>query len=110
MHAIFFFGCSIGGLEAFEQDISIPLNYGIDQCVGDTLSAGGIMYGQRGIQEMLSICKDIREVAEPNCLLLNHANPMAMLTWVCQTYGEVNTVASVTACKVAIDKLQLFLD
>ncbi|WP_144558855.1 alpha-glucosidase/alpha-galactosidase [Shouchella miscanthi] len=82
----------IGGLEAFEQDISIPLNYGIDQCVGDTLSAGGIMYGQRGIQEMLAICKDIREVAEPNCLLLNHANPMAMLTWVCQTYGEVNTV------------------
>ncbi|RQW20160.1 alpha-glucosidase/alpha-galactosidase [Bacillus sp. C1-1] len=82
----------IGGLEAFEQDISIPLNYGIDQCVGDTLSAGGIMYGQRGIQEMLAICKDIRDVAEPNCLLLNYANPMAMLTWACQTYGGVNTV------------------
>ncbi|GAF11022.1 LOW QUALITY PROTEIN: alpha-galactosidase [Bacillus sp. JCM 19045] len=82
----------IGGLEAFEQDISIPLNYGIDQCVGDTLSAGGIMYGQRGIQEMLAICKDIREVAEQDCLLLNYANPMAMLTWACQTYGGVNTV------------------
>ncbi|WP_054704027.1 alpha-glucosidase/alpha-galactosidase [Bacillus sp. JCM 19041] len=82
----------IGGLEAFEQDISIPLRYGIDQCVGDTLSAGGIMYGQRGIQEMLAICKDIREVAEPNCLLLNYANPMAMLTWACNTYGGVNTV------------------
>ena len=38
----------IGGLEAFEQDIEIPLEYGIDQCVGDTLCAGGIMYGQRG--------------------------------------------------------------
>lgn len=82
----------IGGLEAFEQDISIPLMYGIDQCVGDTLGAGGIMYGQRGIQEMLAICKDIREVAEPNCLLLNYANPMAMLTWACNTYGGVNTV------------------
>ena len=27
----------IGGLEAFELDIEIPLEYGIDQCVGDTL-------------------------------------------------------------------------
>nr|WP_318539235.1 alpha-glucosidase/alpha-galactosidase [Terribacillus saccharophilus] len=82
----------IGGLEAFEQDINIPLRYGVDQCVGDTLSAGGIMYGQRGIHEMLEICKDIKEVAEPDCLLLNYANPMAMLTWACNTYGGVRTV------------------
>jgi alpha-galactosidase len=82
----------IGGLAAFEQDINIPLRYGVDQCVGDTLSAGGIMYGQRGIHEMLEICRDIREVAEPNCLLLNYANPMAMLTWACNTYGGVKTV------------------
>src|SRR3954465_568028 len=71
----------IGGLEAFQTDVDIPLKYGIDQCVGDTLCAGGIMYGQRGIAEMLTICKDIREVAEPDCLLLNYANPMAMMTW-----------------------------
>lgn len=82
----------IGGLEAFEQDINIPLRYGVDQCVGDTLSAGGIMYGQRGIHEMLEICKDIKEVAEQDCLLLNYANPMAMLTWACNTYGGVRTV------------------
>lgn len=82
----------IGGLEAFEQDINIPLRYGVDQCVGDTLSAGGIMYGQRGIHEMLEICKNIKEVAEPDCLLLNYANPMAMLTWACNTYGGVRTV------------------
>lgn len=34
----------IGGLEAFKLDIDIPLKYGIDQCVGDTICAGGIMY------------------------------------------------------------------
>ena len=27
----------IGGLEGFETDVEIPLKYGIDQCVGDTL-------------------------------------------------------------------------
>ena len=82
----------VGGLEAFATDIDIPLQYGVDQCVGDTLSAGGIMYGQRGIAAMLDICKDIREVADQNVLLLNYANPMAMLTWACNKYGGVRTV------------------
>jgi len=70
----------IGGLEGFQTDIDIPLKYGIDQCVGDTLCAGGIMYGQRGIAAMAEFCKDIREVAQPNALLLNYGNPNAMLT------------------------------
>ncbi|UQZ76234.1 alpha-glucosidase/alpha-galactosidase [Niallia circulans] len=82
----------IGGLSAFQKDIEIPLKYGIDQCVGDTLSAGGIMYGQRGIAEMLEICKDIKEVAEEDCLLLNYANPMAMITWACNVYGGIRTI------------------
>lgn len=82
----------IGMLEAFEKDISIPLRYGIDQCVGDTLCTGGIFYGQRGIAAMLDICKDIREMAEPNALLLNYANPNAMMTWAANKYGKVNTI------------------
>lgn len=82
----------VGGLEAFATDIDIPLKYGVDQCVGDTLSAGGIMYGQRGIAEMLNICRDIRECASEDVTLLNYANPMAMLTWACNKYGGVRTI------------------
>ncbi|HIW31759.1 MAG TPA: alpha-glucosidase/alpha-galactosidase, partial [Candidatus Paenibacillus intestinavium] len=82
----------VGGLEAFQTDIDIPLKYGVDQCVGDTLSAGGIMYGQRGIAVMLDICKDIREVAAKDAMLFNYANPMAMMTWVCNHYGGVRTI------------------
>jgi alpha-galactosidase len=82
----------VGGLEAFATDVDIPLKYGVDQCVGDTLCAGGIMYGQRGIAAMLDICQDIREVARQDVLLLNYANPMAMLTWACNKYGGVRTV------------------
>lgn len=82
----------IGGLEAFEIDIEIPLKYGIDQCVGDTICAGGIMYGQRGIAVMLDICKDIRELSIPNCIILNYANPNAMMTWAANKYGKVNTI------------------
>ncbi|MRN53098.1 alpha-glucosidase/alpha-galactosidase [Paenibacillus monticola] len=82
----------LGGLEAFATDVDIPLKYGVDQCVGDTLCAGGIMYGQRGIAEMLDICRDIREMASPDVLLLNYSNPMAMLTWACNKYGGVRTI------------------
>jgi alpha-galactosidase len=82
----------IGGLEAFAMDVDIPLKYGVDQCVGDTLCVGGIMYGQRGIAFMLDLCRDIREVAEPGSLLLNYANPNAMMTWAAIKYGGVKCV------------------
>src|SRR3954469_25891683 len=71
----------VGGLEAFATDVDIPLKYGVDQCVGDTICAGGIMYAQRGIPVLLDFCRDIREVAKPGALFLNYANPMAMNTW-----------------------------
>ena len=77
---------------AFADDIRIPLKYGVDQCVGDTICAGGIMYAQRDIPAILDFCKDIREVAEPDALLLNYANPMAMMTWAAIDAGGVNTV------------------
>jgi len=86
--------CTIrqGGLEAFHLDIDIPLKYGVDQCVGDTICAGGLMYAQRTIPALLDICADIRDYAKPGALFLNYANPMAMNTWACNQYGGVRTV------------------
>jgi alpha-galactosidase len=82
----------VGGLEAFQTDIDIPLKYGIDQCVGDTLCAGGIMYGQRNVACVLDFCKDMGEVAKDDVLFLNYANPNAMNTWAAIEYGKVNTL------------------
>jgi len=64
------------------------LKYGVDQCVGDTLAPGGIMYGQRTIPVLLDFCKDISEVSAPGCLFMNYSNPMAMNTWACNKYGH----------------------
>lgn len=82
----------VGGLEAYADDIAIPLKYGVDQCVGDTICAGGILYGQRNIPVILDFCKDIREVAAPGAKFLNYANPMAMNTWAAIDYGKVDTI------------------
>jgi alpha-galactosidase len=82
----------VGGLEAFATDVNIPLKYGVDQCVGDTICAGGILYGQRNIPVILEFCRDIREVAEPGAVFLNYANPMAMNTWAAEAYGGVEVI------------------
>ena len=82
----------IGGLDAFRLDIEIPLKYGVDQCVGDTICAGGIMYGQRNIPQVLGFCRDIRELAQRDVLFLNYANPNAMNTWAANKYGGVRTL------------------
>ncbi|MFV0466384.1 MAG: alpha-glucosidase/alpha-galactosidase [Lachnospiraceae bacterium] len=81
----------IGMLEAFATDVEIPLKYGVDQCVGDTLCIGGIMYGQRGVAAMLEFCRDIKDVAMSDCIMLNYSNPNAMLTWACNQFGGVRT-------------------
>ena len=82
----------IGKLEGFEADVNIPFEYGVDQCVGDTLCAGGIIYGQRGVSAILDFCEDINKYALPGALLLNYGNPNAMLTWAANKYGKVNTL------------------
>ncbi|MCX6343861.1 MAG: alpha-glucosidase/alpha-galactosidase [Armatimonadetes bacterium] len=78
----------VGVLDGFETDVEIPLKYGIDQCVGDTLGPGGIMYGQRTIPVLVDFCKDISEVGAPGCIFLNYSNPNAMNTWACNKYGH----------------------
>jgi len=83
----------IGGLEALTLDIEIPLKYRVSQFVGDTLCAGGIMYAQRTIPVLLEFCRDVAELAAPDCLFINHANPLAMNMWaVNKCGGGIRTV------------------
>ncbi len=81
----------VGGLEAFAHDIEIPLKYGVDQCVGDTLGPGGIFYALRTIPVLLDLAADMRELA-PGALLLNYANPMAMNMWALRRSGGIRTI------------------
>jgi alpha-galactosidase len=70
-----------GGLEAYEYDITIPLKYGVGQCIGDTLGPGGVFRGLRTIPVLLDICRDMDEVCPPEALLINYSNPMAINCW-----------------------------
>jgi alpha-galactosidase len=76
----------IGGVEAYDVDINIPLKYGVDQCIGDTLGPGGIFRALRGIPVSVALANDMLELC-PNALLLNYVNPMAMVCWALGTTG-----------------------
>ena len=69
-----------GGVEEFRQDYEIPLKYGVDQCIGDTLGPGGVFRALRHIPALLEIARDMQELC-PNAILFNYANPMAMCCW-----------------------------
>lgn len=82
----------IGGMEMWRHDVEIPLKYGVDQCIGDTLGPGGIMNGMRTVPVTLDFCREIREVATPGAWLLNYVNPMSIVTWAALEAGGVNTL------------------
>lgn len=84
----------VGGLDAFRPDYEIPLNYGVDQCIGDTLGPGGIMRGLRTIPVLADIAEDMRELC-PRALLLNYANPMGAC---CHALGQVSEVPYIGLC------------
>ena len=61
---------------AFENDI--PLKYGIDQCIGDTVGPGGLFKGLRSVPVFLDILRDMRDLC-PGAIMLNYTNPMSMM-------------------------------
>jgi len=85
----------VGGVAAFESDYRIPLKYGVDQCIADTMGPGGIFRGLRAIPLLAAIARDMEEVAKPEAMMLQYANPMAIN---CLALGKVTTVPFVGLC------------
>ncbi len=98
-----------GGVAEFRQDYEIPLKYGVDQCIGDTIGPGGVFRALRHIPALLEIARDMRELC-PNALLLNYANPMAMCCW---ALGRVRGLEFVGLChgvQTTLDLISSYTD
>ena len=85
----------VGGVDAFKFDYEIPMKYGVDQCIGDSLGPGGVMRGLRSAPVMSELVKDMEEIAKPGAILLNYTNPMAA---VCYMLGKVSNVPYIGLC------------
>lgn len=84
----------VSGLDCVKHDNNIPLKYGVDQCIGDTIGPGGLFKGLRTIPVFLKILKDAEELC-PNALVLNYTNPMSML---CLAAGRTSSMNIVGLC------------
>jgi len=76
----------VGGVEAYKWDVEIPRQYGVDQCVGDTLGPGGVFRGLRSIAVFEEIARDMHELC-PDALMLQYANPMSINCWALNLMG-----------------------
>jgi alpha-galactosidase len=63
----------IGGVGAFGIDYKIPLKYGVDQCIGDSLGPGGVFRSLRTIPVLIDIACDMEQLAKPGAIMLQYA-------------------------------------
>jgi alpha-galactosidase len=85
----------VGGVDAFELDYRIPLKYGVDQCIADSLGPGGIFRALRTIPLLLEIAMDMEALAKPGAIMLQYANPMAAN---CFALGQATGVSFAGLC------------
>ena len=99
----------VGGLEAFELDINIPLEYGVNQEVGDTMGPGGVFRGLRTIPVLLDICRDMQDLC-PDALLINYANPMAINCWAMNKATDIGNVGLCHSVQGTAMQLARYID
>jgi alpha-galactosidase len=81
----------VAGLQNVRHDYDIPMKYGVDQCIGDTIGPGGIFKALRTGPAWLEIVADVERLA-PSAVILNYTNPMSILTLAASRSSSVPVV------------------
>jgi alpha-galactosidase len=67
----------VAGLANVRHDYEIPLKYGVDQCIGDTIGPGGLFKALRTLPAWIEILEDVEYLAQ-RALVMNYTNPMSL--------------------------------
>ncbi|HVU66196.1 MAG TPA: alpha-galactosidase, partial [Ktedonobacteraceae bacterium] len=81
----------VAGLANVRHDFDIPLKYGVNQCIGDTIGPGGIFKALRTGPAWLDILHDAEELC-PAAWVLNYTNPMSILMFSALTATKMRAV------------------
>ncbi len=84
----------VSGVECVALDNDIPLKYGIDQCIGDTIGPGGLFKALRTVPVFLEVLRDAERLC-PEALVLNYTNPMSIM---CLAAGRSSWIPVVGLC------------
>ncbi|MBI5091789.1 MAG: alpha-galactosidase [Candidatus Hydrogenedentes bacterium] len=99
----------IGGVDAFQQDYEIPLKYGVDQCIADTLGPGGVFRALRTIPVMIDIANDVKELC-PHAKILNYVNPMAPVCWALGTVPGIEFIGLCHGVQTTLDLISRYVN
>jgi alpha-galactosidase len=81
----------VAGTAVALPEYEIPLKYGVDQCIGDTIGPGGIFKALRTGPTWLAILRDAERLC-PDAWVLNYTNPMSILTLLALRGTSMRTV------------------
>lgn len=84
----------VSGPDCVALENDIPLKYGIDQCIGDTIGPGGLFKSLRTAPVWLEVLRDCEELC-PEAILLNYTNPMSIM---CLAAGRTSSMPVVGLC------------
>ncbi len=84
----------VSGVGAVRFDNDIPLKYGVDQCIGDTIGPGGLFKALRTVPVFLDVLEDVEQLC-PEAWVLNYTNPMSIM---CLAAARASSVKVVGLC------------
>ena len=99
----------VAGLENVRHDYEIPLRYGVDQCIGDTIGPGGIFKALRTGPAWLEILRDAEREC-PNAVVMNYTNPMSLLTLAARRATSMNVVGLCHSIQGTSEQLAGYLE
>lgn len=81
----------VGGLQTVRYEYEIPLKYGVNQCIGDTMGPGGLFKTLRTLPSWIEIVRDIEDLC-PDSIILNYTNPMSATTLLTSRITDIPVV------------------
>ena len=99
----------VAGLRNVRHDFDIPMRYGVDQCIGDTIGPGGLFKAFRTIPAWLEILRDIERLC-PGALVLNHTNPMSMMVLAAARASSIPVYGMCHSVHYTVEQLAEYLE
>ena len=99
----------VGGTDAFKLDYEIPLKFGVDQCIGDSLGPGGVFRALRSIPVLADIAADMAKLC-PKAIMLNYANPMGANCYALGRLADVPFIGLCHGVQTTLDLISRYVD
>ncbi len=98
----------VAGLRNVRPDYEIPLKYGVDQCIGDTIGPGGIFKMLRTGPTWLEILRDLERCC-PQAVVMNYTNPMSALTLLARRATRLPVIGLCHSVQGTAQRLAIYL-